>query len=454
MPVPQQEIIILTHPLVFTPFVEAEHRYVLLVGGAGSGKSYVTAQKLLARVMQEPTARLLVVRKVATTLQRSVFQLFKDLIYQHHLSRYFCISIANKRIECLHNGAQLLFIGLDDPEKIKSIQGISSIWVEEATELEDQDFRQLELRLRGHTPGYKQVVLTCNPISTENWVYQRFCGPEARRGDLLHIVSTAFDNPFINTDYLEMLTGSLADDPELFRIYARGEWGQARAKDLFYKRFDARQHIKSGIGEQATQPLHLSFDFNVQPYLTCTVWQTEGLAATQIAEFCLEGPRNTPDDMARVLLAHYGNSWPAGVYIYGDPAGLARQVGREGNPFTQLAQALKEWQPETRVNRSAPSVALRGRWLNRIFAGQEGALSIYISAICKITLADYAHVREAPAGEKLKTRVRDKNSGATYEPHGHCSDANDYFLCTLWAAEFKAFARGGKTLLPGRVGNV
>jgi hypothetical protein len=94
---------------------------------------------------------------------------------------------------------------------------------------------------------------------------------------------------------------------------------------------------------------------------------------------------------------------------------------------------------------------MRGNWLNRIFGVEYEGLTIRIGANCTHTLADYANVKEAPGGEKLKTRTRDRTTGRTYEPHGHCSDANDYFLCTLWADSYRRFARAGKKLGLGRV---
>ena len=72
------------------------------------------------------------------------------------------------------NGSEIIFIGLDNSEKIKSIAGITSIWIEEATELTLQDFNQLDLRLRGETGLHKEVIFTFNPISDTHWIKKRF----------------------------------------------------------------------------------------------------------------------------------------------------------------------------------------------------------------------------------------------------------------------------------------
>ena len=157
------------------PFFEDKNRWLISYGGAGSAKSYSTGQKiLLDRIMQEPNHRYLVVRKVATTLRASVFQLFRDLISQLEEFNNFKINKSDMTIEYMPNGSQLLFFGLENIEKLKSIQGISSIWIEEASECDQGDILELNRRLRGATTSYKQIILTFNPISHLHWLKQHF----------------------------------------------------------------------------------------------------------------------------------------------------------------------------------------------------------------------------------------------------------------------------------------
>ena len=155
--------------LAHKPFFEDQNRWVVNYGGAGSAKSYSTGQKiLLDRIMKEPQHRYLVVTKGARTLRVSVFKLFKDLITDIDEYDNFKINKSDMTIEYVSNGSQLLFFGLDDIEKLKSIQGITGIWVEEASETEQGDILELNRRLRGITPSYKQIILTFNPIDRKS----------------------------------------------------------------------------------------------------------------------------------------------------------------------------------------------------------------------------------------------------------------------------------------------
>ena len=127
----------------FTPLLWDKHRYLVLKGGGGSGKSIFAGRKVLERVTTEPGHRWLVVRKVAKTLRQSCFpQLWSQA------NTFYAWAQPRRNLSDMvitfANGSQILFAGLDDPEKLKSIFDITGIWVEEASELEKGDFNQLD----------------------------------------------------------------------------------------------------------------------------------------------------------------------------------------------------------------------------------------------------------------------------------------------------------------------
>lgn len=112
------------------------------------------------------------IRKVGATLRHSVFQLFLDLLSAGGLLDMAKVNRSDFQIS-LANGSHFIFKGLDDPEKIKSITGITDIVIEEATELSEEDFLQLNLRLRPAQDD-PQIYLMFNPVSRANWVYRYF----------------------------------------------------------------------------------------------------------------------------------------------------------------------------------------------------------------------------------------------------------------------------------------
>ena len=192
-------------------------RIVVEYGGAGSGKSHFVVQKMIIKGMAEKR-RVLVVRKVARTLRESVFKLFLQILSPVRPA-VRSINKTDMTIS-LVNGTEFIFSGLDDAEKIKSIVGIDDIIIEEATELLDDDFTQLRLRLRSGTKN--QLHLMFNPVSKANWVYRTFFLDPPSNAAVFH--STWEDNKHLPAEYIEDIKRLQRTNPAYYRIYVLGEF--------------------------------------------------------------------------------------------------------------------------------------------------------------------------------------------------------------------------------------
>ncbi len=198
---------------------QTNKRINLLVGGAGSSKSYSTAQWILSKAYNEPNKRFLITRKTLPSLRITAFKLITDLLREYNLPHNLNKS---ELIITLQNGTELLFKSLDEPEKIKSAE-FNYIWIEEATEINIDDFRQLNLRLRRTNTVINQMFLTCNPISKLNWIYTELI--EGKREDIAYHQSTYKDNPFLTKEYIDQLEDLIHQDQNYYKIYCLGEWG-------------------------------------------------------------------------------------------------------------------------------------------------------------------------------------------------------------------------------------
>jgi len=204
------------------PILDDQKRYLVLYGGAGSGKSVAAAQKMIIRMLEEKGHKFLVVRKVANTLRNSVFSLLRGTIADWGLSQLFKINKSDMDITCA-NGNQIIFAGLDDVEKLKSIHGITGMWLEEASEILQEDFQQLDLRLRGQTRNYKQIMISFNPISITHWLKAVFFDTKKANSTVVH--TTYRNNAFIDDEYKATLEALKEQDPYYYTVYALGEWG-------------------------------------------------------------------------------------------------------------------------------------------------------------------------------------------------------------------------------------
>lgn len=223
---------------IYLPHLDNPARFLVFYGGAGSGKSVFIAQRYLYRCLKEPYFRLVYCRKVANTIRNSQFQLFKDLITRSGMDQFFHIKEGNMEIEC-SNGNKMIAFGLDNREKIKSIQEPTDIWAEEMNEFDEEDISQLLLRLRTKKATYNQLTGSFNPISTEHWIYEALVSN--KRFDATLIKTTYKDNKFLPEDYKKYLESLKDTNENFYKVYCLGEWGGAIV-GLIYDRWTLVNH--------------------------------------------------------------------------------------------------------------------------------------------------------------------------------------------------------------------
>lgn len=218
----------------FYPLIFDHSRHLVLMGGGGSGKSKFSAQKIIYRMLAEKGHKFMIVRKVGDTLRDSVFADMIKVIHDWGLDDLFYIPTGRSSeiyIKCRLNGNEALFYGLDKVEKRKSIEGITGIWIEEASECTVEDFRQLNIRMRGKC-GYNQMIISFNPIDINHWLKKEFF--DIQKPDALTMHSTYKDNPFLDEGTKKELEAFKVTDPYYYSVYALGEWG-VLGKTIFPK---------------------------------------------------------------------------------------------------------------------------------------------------------------------------------------------------------------------------
>ena len=239
----------------FFPLFFDTSRFLVLKGGGGSGKSIFAGQKVLERCTTEPGHRWLVCRKVARTLRESCFEQLSGQIFDYYPNSGAKINKSDMTIT-FENGSKIIFAGLDDVEKLKSIYNITGIWIEEGSELKESDFNQLNIRLRGKTKYYKQIIITFNPISIKHWLKKRFWDNKDPRATVHE--STYKDNKFMRREDIITLESFKDTDEYYYMVYALGMWG-ITGKSVF----DSRA-ITMRLQEDLTPSSrgHFTFDYD------------------------------------------------------------------------------------------------------------------------------------------------------------------------------------------------
>lgn len=229
----------------FLPLLFDRHRYLVLKGGGGSGKSIFAGRKVLERVTSEPGHRWLVCRKVARTLRESCFEQLRGQISDFYPESGAKVNKSDMSIS-FANGSKILFAGLDDVEKLKSIYDITGIWIEEASELLEGDFNQLDIRLRGERKYYKQIIISFNPISITHWLKKRFFDRKDAR--VVTSRTTYKDNRFLPEEDRLTLEAFRETDPYYYQVYCLGQWG-VLSQTIFWRAIlmDRLLHCKKPI---------------------------------------------------------------------------------------------------------------------------------------------------------------------------------------------------------------
>lgn len=260
---------------VYKAFFKSKRRYQHVMGGGGSGKSYAIAQKivfsylmahrtyeswyneqrlkypkheldrLISLGMLKPKIRphkekIVLLRSQQNLVRHSQFAEIKSIIERHGLNVKVNESAMTMVAE---NGNEIICLGLrgGGAERLKSIQGITRFWIEEATDggITYDDIDQLDTRMRSKDCPDSCLIFSYNPVHEDHWINQFYWQekvinsdkdlPESTkqmfREDLFKLRTTYKDNRFLPKAFIKQLLAKKETNPNFYRVYAEGEWG-------------------------------------------------------------------------------------------------------------------------------------------------------------------------------------------------------------------------------------
>ncbi len=311
---------------VYLPLIENQSRFLPIYGGAGSGKSVFASFKVVKRIVSEPNHKFLCLRKVGTTVKDSIFAEIRGQIVEMDLDSEFLVNKTDHSFLHIPSGNMILCKGLDDPAKIKSIKGITGMWLEEATEFEESDLDQLNLRIRGEKDNYVQYILTFNPIDENHWLKKRFFDKKDPQATTCH--STYLDNYFLTAEDKAQLEALKERNQLYYDVYCLGKWGIVVKSNKFFYSYSKEKHELDSYEVNPHLPIMVSFDFNVEPMTAIISQKTDDLTVTIFDE--LQVMQGSTEEMVELVVAKY-NSFLGSIDITGDATGRNREKVRRGN---------------------------------------------------------------------------------------------------------------------------
>ena len=246
----------------YLPLYDNNNRFKVLYGGSGSGKSEGAFRMMILHTVSRKQMNVLVLRKHQTSARKSVFPLLIKIINEYGLSNMFDIRDTRMEIVNKMNGNTIICTGLDDGEKIKSItfkNGIlTTIMMEEANEFLEDDFKQLNLRLRGQSISPFEIYVLFNPIiSKQHWIYRIFFENKKNNTFILH--TTCDDNKYVDEGYKSELRELAKIDEIFYKVYYLGEFANLGTNNTWIKNNELLQ-IFSDIEPKEIYKISISCD--------------------------------------------------------------------------------------------------------------------------------------------------------------------------------------------------
>ena len=477
-------------------------RFIVLYGGSSSGKSFSVAQFFAILAFYEG-CNMLVMRKVGASIEKTIYADFKAAINGIEGLAECCRFKQNSIV--FNDGGKIDFSGLDDPEKIKGISQYKRVFLDELSEYDETDFKQIRLRLRGQEG--QQIVAAFNPISEEHWIKkkwfdretwhdipmaltignetlpQELCAVKSVRmnseklilnpntgeydrhaPDTIVIQSTYLNNFWVvgspdgkygyyDQQAIATFENDRINDPDYYQVYALGEWGHLRTGAEFFPSFN-RGVVCGKFKYNPELPIHISMDSNVLPYVTTTFFQKEYKhddvqQVTQIDELPIESPNNSARKAAKVIagrLREYG--YADKVYLHGDASGKAANTIDDNNRsfFDLVIDELEHegFEVVDCIGNKNPSVATTGEFINAVWDGRVPGVSIRIDNDCTTSIDDYQAVQKDENGAISKQKVTNPVTKQKYEAQGHVSDTLRYIAHDLLRKQYTEFSMGRK----------
>lgn len=312
-------------------FHSSTARFIVLVGGLGSGKSFCVTKELEQSAIQWPNIPQAVYRKTMPALRDSTLHEFRA-----HSDPELGEFKAREDMWQYVNGSFVRFRGLDDPTKAKSTN-YATIVMEEAEEFSKEDFDRLSERVRSTGPWPLRIILVLNPVDEDHWIYQEFVNNKATyeaAGGLLVLHFSTYDNlKNLPPGYVEQASAGKTVD-EIDR-YIHGNWGTiVKGSPVYASLLNPNVHLRK-FDRYPGQVLLRGWDFGFNhPAVSFRI--VDHLGRMNIAD-CVMGTKVSLEEFVPQIMAHTNLKFPqAVIQDFGDPRGHDKGQNGKGSCFDTL----------------------------------------------------------------------------------------------------------------------
>ena len=401
----------------------------LYQGGYGSGKTFCGSLLGILLALKYPGIRGLVGAQtyplVRDTTLKTYFEHLDNMEFKINIHYEF--KVAESKL-IFKNGSEILFRHMQEPNKLKSLN-LGFIELEEMSDIPESTFKMLLGRLRqAIKPEWKdkdfkyRLFGHTNPEPAKGWIYKYFV--EEKKDNYRLIQAPTTQNKFLASDFVDSL--KQAYDEQYYRINVLGEFGDYTS-GLVVKGFTS-DNIKD-LHYQSDLPLHLTWDFNVDP-MSCICAHKTKDKVFYFDEFVLEN--TSTQRTINAVIERYPNH-KGDIIINGDASGDNRSTQSEFSNYVIIKKTLQRHYPDKQIRiqlRSFnPPIKNRIAAFNAMVCNHNGERRILIDKRCEKLLYNIHNLKYKPGTDIVDvptyTQIKNENSLKFLE---HPFDAASYLV--------------------------
>lgn len=161
---------------IYKPLFTEKPRYFILMGGRGAGRSTVASQYANAKLIAPEYFRCAIMRFILGDIRNSIYQEITDRLEENDI--YGKVNVNDSQMKLEYGANSINAKGFrkasgDQKSKLKSLASYNCVIIEEADEIPEEDFIQLDDSLRT-VKGDITIILLLNPPAKDHWIIKRW----------------------------------------------------------------------------------------------------------------------------------------------------------------------------------------------------------------------------------------------------------------------------------------
>lgn len=432
-------------------FVNDDSRFPALVAGFGAGKTHHFIRKSL-RAMEDnlglmgPSNPALLFEPTYPMVEDILVPQFREVLQMYEMKHTYNIQSHRLIIPNFlgHGPAHLKFLSAENYERYRG-WNIPFFGIDEVDTIRSDKAKAMwtiftsRLRMNGSTrQGFVSTTPEGFRFLWSKWAPRNLKTDWHKANYVLHKASSR-DNFYLPPDYVPDLERDY--DPRLIKAYIEGEFVNL-TQGAIYEQYSPDIHLQKAIRYNPRRPLHLFFDFNVNPMSAGAahiIYFKNRLPEVRVISEHIIPTSNTKIACEALLDRYHGHM--STVFVYGDATGKRKQSssGGESDIFI-IDENIGKWFErrfgyENRFTTSNPRQRDRYASTNAMFLNSAGLHRLFAHPDCETLSGDWLAMSFKEGSVEPDTQG---------EKIGHISSALDYFLYWHWPQRKRIEGRIGR----------